>query len=249
MLQERGPDGLLAFWFERGLGVDTASSLAISIDRTNDVISEPPGQGKGGGGFADTRLREDFRNTAFWEAQLVTDADGRASVDVPMPDNLTTWRLQARAISGDTQVGEATHELVSTLPVLLRPALPRFLRVGDSAVIRALAQNNTDEPMEIAVSLDAEGIEADDNTSQSATVPAGEAHVFEWPATVQAEGTAELTFSLTAEGGFTDAVRHEIPGPPRRRARDDGDGRGCHGRAPARSRLPAARSPSSRAAP
>lgn len=41
LADERGPTGLRAFWFERGLGVATASSLAVSIDRANDVIAEP----------------------------------------------------------------------------------------------------------------------------------------------------------------------------------------------------------------
>ena len=94
--QERGPDGLRAFWFERGLSVMTSSSMAISLNRSNDVIAEPPRQGKGGGGLQDERLRQDFRNSAYWSAQLVTNDDGTASVEVKMPDNLTTWRIRAR---------------------------------------------------------------------------------------------------------------------------------------------------------
>ena len=53
---------------------------------------------------------------------------GEARADVDLPDNLTTWRMQVRAVSGNTQVGEGLNELVSTQPLLLRPALPRFLQ-------------------------------------------------------------------------------------------------------------------------
>ena len=45
-----GPDGLRAFWFQRALGVYTASSLAVSVDRRNDIYSEAEEGGKGGDG-------------------------------------------------------------------------------------------------------------------------------------------------------------------------------------------------------
>ena len=55
-------------------------------------------------------MRSQFSDTAFWKAQVTTDADGQAVVAVPLPDNLTTWRLTALAVTADTQVGQATNE-------------------------------------------------------------------------------------------------------------------------------------------
>ena len=208
---ERGPDGLKAFWFQRGLAVYTASSMAVSVNRSNDVIAEPPRQGKGGGGLDDDRLRQDFRNTAYWAAQLVTKDDGTASVEVKMPDNLTTWRMQVRAVSGNTQVGEGTNELISTQPLLLRPALPRFLRVGDSAQIRMLVRNATDKESEVKVALKAEGVNVSGDDTKSAKVPAGQSAMLIWPARVDAEGTAKFTFTATGSGGLKDAVTQELP--------------------------------------
>ncbi len=208
--EERGPNGLLAFWFERGLAVATSSSMSVSINRSNDVIAEPPRGGKGGGGLEDDRLRQDFRNSAYWSAQLKTDANGRASVDVKMPDNLTTWRMQVRAVSGDTMVGEGTNELVSTLPLLLRPALPRFLRVGDETQIRLLVRNATAEEQVVKVAISAEGIDLDDKSARTVKIPAGESVPVSWPAKVTADGTARLTFTATG-GGMEDAVTQEFP--------------------------------------
>ncbi|MGE0600120.1 MAG: Ig-like domain-containing protein [Dehalococcoidia bacterium] len=208
--EERGPDGLLAFWFERGLGVFTASSMAISVDRSNDVIAEPPGRGKGGGGLEDDRLRQDFRNSAYWNAQLVTNDDGTASVEVKMPDNLTTWRMQVRAVSGDTMVGEGQNELVSTQPLLLRPALPRFLRVGDSVELRTLVRNATSSAVDLTVTAATEGIDLVDDAPKHVTVAAGESATVSWPATVSADGTAKVTFTASG-GGLKDAVSNELP--------------------------------------
>ncbi len=211
LTEERGVNGMRAFWFERGLGVRTSSSLSVSINRSNDVISEPRLGGKGGGGFDEEQVRKDFRNTAFWEAQVVTKEDGTATVEVPMPDNLTTWRMQVRAVSGDTMVGEGTNELVSTKPLLLRPALPRFLRVGDKTTIRLLVRNATEKETDVKVSLDVEGIDVSGDTGRSGKVKAGASTLFEWPATVSAEGTAKLTFRASAGGGLSDAMAQELP--------------------------------------
>lgn len=209
--QERALDGLKAFWFERGLSVTTSSSLSVSVNRSNDVIAEPPAGGKGGGGLSDDRLRQDFRNSAFWQAQLVTKDDGTASVDVKMPDNLTTWHMDVRAISGDALVGEGQNEIISTQPLLLRPALPRFLRVGDTVTLRMLVRNATAKSSDVTVALDAQGVEVTGNKSKTAKIEPGQSLVFEWPAKVTAEGTAKLTFTATGSGGLKDSVVQEIP--------------------------------------
>src|SRR5690606_19508479 len=143
-------------------------------------ITEPDQGGKGGG--SDPRLREDFRNTAYWEAQLLTDEQGRATFEVPMPDNLTTWRAQVRAVSGDTMVGEGTTELLVTQPLLIRPALPRFLRVGDDAMVRVLVRNGTTQASEVTVSLEPEGVEVTGPLTQTVTVGPDASETVSWPA-------------------------------------------------------------------
>jgi len=207
---ERGPNGLQAFWFQRGLSVTNASSMAVSVNRSNDVIAEPQGGGKGGGLDSD-QLRTEFRNTAFWQAQLVTKEDGTATVDVKMPDNLTTWRMAVRAVSGNTQVGEGSNELISTQPMLIRPALPRFLRVGDTFDVRMLVRNATSAQIEARVTLDAEGITLAKGDAQTLKIPANQSVVAIWPARVEAEGRAKLTFTATGPGGLKDGIVQELP--------------------------------------
>src|SRR5438445_2172667 len=185
--------------------------MAVSINRWNDVIAEPAKQGKGGSGLVGQQIRQDFRNTAYWSAQVVTKDDGTASVDVKMPDNLTTWRMQARAISGDTMVGEGTNELLSTQPLLLRPALPRVLRVGDAVELRTLVRNATKSDTAVNVTLKAEGVTVTGALAQSVTIHPSESVVVSWPAKVEAEGTAKLTFTATGPGDLSDAIVQELP--------------------------------------
>src|SRR5207302_6370488 len=157
-----------------------------------DANAEAPRQGKGGSGRVGQQVRQDFRNTAYWSAHVVTKADGTASVDVKMPDNLTTWRMQVRAISGDTMVGEGTNELLSTQPLLLRPALPRALRVGDTLELRALVRNATKSDAAVTVSLKAEGVTVTGDLARSVTIHPSESVIVGWPAKVEAEGTPKL---------------------------------------------------------
>ena len=51
------------------------------------------------------KIRKAFPDTAFWAADLVTDAAGKAQAKVEFPDSLTTWRATARGVTADTQVG------------------------------------------------------------------------------------------------------------------------------------------------
>ncbi|MEX2031313.1 MAG: alpha-2-macroglobulin family protein, partial [Dehalococcoidia bacterium] len=202
-------DGLQAFWYERALGVRTGSSVSVSVERSNDAVSEPESGGKGGGDGADA-LRSEFRNTAFWEAQVTTDADGRASVEVTLPDNLTTWRTQVRAVSGDTLVGEATDELLATKQLLVRPALPRFVRVGDAVTLRTLVRNGTDIAQEVSVSITADGLDLGTSTTQTLVVEPNQSGEFQWPATASEAGTASISFRAVA-AEITDAVAISIP--------------------------------------
>ena len=169
------------------------------------MIAEIEAGGKGGGLDAE-RLRQDFRNTALWEAQVTTDDSGHASVELRLPDNLTTWRAQARAITGPATVGEGESELLVTQPLLIRPALPRFLRVGDESILRVLVRNATASTVPAEVTLQAEGLEVSGPATKTRLIGPSSSEIFEWPASARVAGEATLTFTSEA-GGERDAVR------------------------------------------
>ena len=100
------------FYPDTGLGVQTALGLVSSADDFNALYrnSIPTGGGAGGGGGNDNSLgivtvRQDFKDTAFFQAQVTTDANGQAQVTVTLPQNLTTWVADVRAATIDGRVG------------------------------------------------------------------------------------------------------------------------------------------------
>src|SRR5205085_6071095 len=69
-----------------------------------------------------------------------------------LPDNLTTWHLSADAsTTAHTLLGTGGTDLVATKPVLIEPALPRFLTVRDDSQLGAVVSNLTDTPLRLSV--------------------------------------------------------------------------------------------------
>jgi len=119
------------------------------------------GEGKGeflrryGGTSASERsrpmqVRRDFRNTAFWVADLVTNGEGKARATFDLPDNLTQWRFTARGVTAETKVGEIRAGRRTFLPLQVELLLPRAFRAGDRIDLPVVLHNNTDQGREVA---------------------------------------------------------------------------------------------------
>lgn len=215
LVEPNAPPILEAFYGERGLGVFTADSLNVSVDRiTAKVMAEAPllaARKGGGGGLAQaltlSLTRRDYRETAYWEARLRTDAEGRARVETTLPDNLTTWVLIARAITPDTRVGEATREVQSTKPLLVRPVTPRFFTVGDVITLAAVVNNNTAAPIDAQVAIASTNLTlVGGQPVQQVSVPANGAARVEWQMRVE-EGASSLITMTATGGGYSDSAR------------------------------------------
>ena len=96
------------------------------------------------GADVQVEVRTDFRSTAFWKPDVVTNENGTATVTVTFPEALTTWRATARAVSRGMQVGMASGTTKTNLPLIVRLQAPRFFVVGDRTTVSALINNNTD---------------------------------------------------------------------------------------------------------
>src|SRR5581483_8506591 len=82
--------------------------------------------------YAEPTIRKEFKDTAFWQPDVITGADGKATVNFTLPDNLTTWRATARAVTADTKVGSGVGKVLARKDLILRLETPRFLTEGDT---------------------------------------------------------------------------------------------------------------------
>ncbi len=201
------------FYSRQGMGVLTAMALTINTDQlTREILDTIKGGGGGPGEGGIFDIRQDFIDTAYWNATLVTDENGIATFDVVMPDNLTTWRLDARAVTkgedGVMLVGQNIVDLISTRPLLIRPVTTRYFVAGDLATLSAVVNNNTQEAQTVTVDVLAEGVTIEGGTRKVVEIPAGGRARVTWQALVEDVQWVDLTFfASNADGTFTDASK------------------------------------------
>ncbi len=90
-------------------------------------------------------LRENFQETAYFNARVRTDAKGQAVMEFTLPQSTATWRLRAVAHTKELMHTMFSRELVAQKPVMAQARLPRFLRAGDEATLRGSLTNTTDK--------------------------------------------------------------------------------------------------------
>ncbi len=148
------------------------------------------------------QVRKDFPDAIFWKADVVTDAAGKATVEVPYPDALTTWRLTARAITADTKVGAGITRTLTTKDLILRVVTPRFLTEGDTLDLPYIVHNYLPGEQAVSLSGTVAGLTpaADGGLASpiTVTVPQNGEHRTDWRLQATAVGTATVGGTATA---------------------------------------------------
>lgn len=160
------------------------------------------------------QVRKDFPDAIYWAADVVTDAAGNATIEVPYPDALTTWRLTARAVTADTKVGSGIARTTTTKDLILRVVTPRFVTEGDTLDLPYIVHNYLPGDQTIALSGTVRGLTAasDSALSTPRTVVVaqdGESRT-DWRLKAEHVGTAVVGGTATAAADG-DAVELTFP--------------------------------------
>jgi uncharacterized protein YfaS (alpha-2-macroglobulin family) len=145
----------------RALGevFDTRAALAELVSQSHvagdgdEGGKSTPGGRRGETDRSLTNARKRFSDTAYWNTDVTTDDQGRATVRFKLPDNLTDFRVMAVAIEGEGRGAVTETSFTVQKPFLVAPALPRFVTLGDRFEAAALVHNNTAEAAIVAVTL------------------------------------------------------------------------------------------------
>ncbi|MGE5249465.1 MAG: Ig-like domain-containing protein, partial [Bacteroidota bacterium] len=206
---------LEAFYRHRALAVATAVGIVLDAESFNAAYEAPAdgqqsgsgGGGKGAGDLGVIDVRQEFKDTAYWRGVLETGPEGSAQVTVELPDNLTTWQMDARAATLDSRFGQATSELVSTKPLFVELQAPRFFVVRDAARVGATIHNNTDAPQRVSVSLDAQGVQLKSEGTQELEVGAGQQAYVTWDLVVKPDASRVDLLAQASAGKYQDSTR------------------------------------------
>jgi len=138
------------FYHPRRNNVRTSASLSfISYDVALPGSPGAPGKAnrsERGVKVLERPRREDV-DTAAWQPELITDANGKTRFTFKMPDSLTRWRITARAIADDGQVGQKKQFVRSEKPLYLKWSGPTKFRNGDKPDLGVFAFSQAEKPV------------------------------------------------------------------------------------------------------
>jgi alpha-2-macroglobulin len=172
----------------------------------DDLEAEAPNAGS----TAAIAIRSNFNPLAAFSPAVRTGADGKATLSVKMPDNLTRYRIVAIASSGERNFGKGESAVTARLPLMVRPSPPRFLNFGDTFKLPVVLQNQTDAPMTVRVAVRATNAAITDGAGREVVVPANDRVEVQFPAAAEMAGTARFQV-LGASGKASDAAELALP--------------------------------------
>ncbi len=155
------------FYQLEGLDVRNYSLLMRLVGRQAFMTK---GANQGGDGGRDLATRNQFKFVSYWNPSLKTDANGKATVTFPVPDNLTGWRVLAMAVTPSDRMGLGEANFTVNKPTEIRPVMPNQLTEGDSFDADFSVMNRTDKTRTLSVTLTATGSVEQAKTTQVITL-------------------------------------------------------------------------------
>lgn len=199
---------LEAMLTRRSWGVETSTAQMEIIGRRHYGRKAAP---PGGGGGDGSNVRELFDTLLLWQPNLQLDAQGNATVDVPLNDALTRFVIAAIADSGTALFGTGRGSVRVTQDLQIISGLPPLVRAGDAYTARITLRNTTQQPMQVSVSAKAGDFAPE---PQKVDIPAGEARDVQWnvtaPEALAYAAAPELGWLIEAQdatSGAKDALK------------------------------------------
>jgi hypothetical protein len=124
-----------------GLAAST-SPLSASATGTGGAAEQPV-----------MRLREYFPETLLWQPALITDDHGKATLEVPFADSITTWRLSASASSRGGLLGGTSAPLRVFQDFFVDLDLPVALTQNDEVAFPVAVYNYLKTPQIVTLEL------------------------------------------------------------------------------------------------
>jgi alpha-2-macroglobulin len=199
----------------RAYQVETSvAEMQVVGKRHFGIKAIPPG---GGGGHQITR--ELFDTLLLWKASVALDSNGDATIEVPLNDSLTSFRIVAIADSGPDQFGTGFASIRSTQDLMLLSGVSPIIRNGDSFAAEFTVRNASEHAFDATVKAKIDGL-AQVPPSQKLTLAPGQGTTISWNVEVPALAH-ELKYHVDAsvEHGPSDHLliaQRVIPAVPAR---------------------------------
>lgn len=159
------------------------------------------------------QIRSDFRETAFFNGNIITDKNGESVVSFKLPEVFTEWKILAITHNRDLAMGEATHIFKSNKDLMLKHNFPPFLRKGDTVDLAARLGWYGDGLINAKTTMELRngaGKLISSFVPDVAALVKGEVKPFYWKFAVP--GNENLNFLVKSEAGVdSDGIQDSIP--------------------------------------
>ena len=158
--------------------------------------------------------RDDFTETVYWNAALVTDAEGKARVAFDLSDSVTTWSIHADAHGGG-RIGQESASFETRVPFQMEAVIPAEVSDGDRLQL-PVALTAYPDIVKARIGVSAEGalrIDGDAKTL-NADLEQGRGRVLV-PLVVDAAGEPSRIFLSGNAAGWRDRVTRQVRVVPR----------------------------------
>ncbi len=157
------------------------------------------------------RVRQWFPETLFVEDCLITDEAGRATLDIPLADSITTWRMSAVGSDAEGRIGGADAPLTVFQDFFVDVDFPVFLTRGDEVTFPVAVYNYLDEDQTVTITIeDAPWFELLGDGSHVLDLGPGEVSGLSIPVRVTDAGWHALLVTGQGSKGLSDAVRRTV---------------------------------------
>ena len=189
-------DLLGAMMRPRAWGVQTSTLQGEIIGRRHFGRKAVPAGGGGGRGGT----RELFDTLLLWNPRVALDANGEATVEVPLNDSLTAFRVVAVADAGVQTFGTGSATLRVTQDLQLLSGLPPLVREGDRFDAMLTLRNTTTRTMTVRATLKGRPSAgaALEPPAQQVKLEPGSAAELVWPVEIPAQATS-ITWEAAAD--------------------------------------------------
>ncbi len=197
-------------------GLDMAAPMAAremdAFADTGDVNGKKKNDNSPQAEAPELLVRSEFADLLKWVGSVETDEKGEATIDLEMPDNLTTWKIKTWAMGHGTRVGEGSAEIVTSKDLIIRLQAPRFFVEKDEVTLSAVVHNYHEEDKDVTVSLELDGRNLEstgDLTRRVAIESKGETRI-DWIAKAVSEGEVTIRMKAIAADD-SDAMEMKFP--------------------------------------
>lgn len=163
---------------ERGLEVWTSTAQMQVVGKRH--YGRKAVVNGGGGGRERDRARELFDSLLYWKARVTLDGQGNASVQVPLNDSLSSFRIVAIANGAAHLFGTGSASINTTQDLILLSGLPPLVREADRFAATFTVRNTTERAVTVEANATLTPKPAKALAVQRMEIPAGQSRDLVW---------------------------------------------------------------------